>query len=373
VDTLVFIIASLLLPAWLLGHLYLTFYPAPETGDSTVAAGSLFGDSGDSSGDSTKTGKPKEGASGSDTRNGKEENESPAGSSVSNPEFDALTEKSTLLQSEVKTLTDSNSQLKAEIERLKTAASNSPATSQADSAAMDELKKQLDSQTSELNLAKQSLASEREQIKNYEQEKQQLQTRLNDLKVKLEQTEADLVAAKEVKSNPSESQADPGSPFAAAPMEEATVATNLLEEQKAKIDELSARVKELSLNLDNTSQTLTQRDEELRKTKLALEDIRVQNGNLKTALEDAKQMAAAPATSSTTAAAPQPAEGNLRLMPREEFRDFVSSKGSVSKMAFIRWEDNDIIVRSFSNKRLYRLTLDRFSEADQQYLLERKK
>jgi len=60
-------------------------------------------------------------------------------------------------------------------------------------------------------------------------------------------------------------------------------------------------------------------------------------------------------------------------MPREVYRDFVSSKGSISKMAFIRWENDDIIVRSFSNKRLYRLTLDRFSAADQTYLLEQKK
>ena len=57
VDALVFMIVALLLPAWLLGHLFLTCYPAPES-DGTVAAasGDLFGEgeSGEDGGDGSE-------------------------------------------------------------------------------------------------------------------------------------------------------------------------------------------------------------------------------------------------------------------------------------------------------------------------------
>lgn len=41
-------------------------------------------------------------------------------------------------------------------------------------------------------------------------------------------------------------------------------------------------------------------------------------------------------------------------------------------MAFVRWEEDKIVFRNFADKKLYRLTLDRFSETDKRYLLERK-
>lgn len=367
-DMLVFMIAALLIPAWLLGHLFLTFYPAPETSGATVAEGSLFGENSET--DSTGVDSPNDsagdGASDSATAGDGEAKMPPGG--ATNPQLGALAEKSNLLQSEVDSLTSSNSELKAQIERLNMAASQTPATSETDSAAMEELQNKLNSRTSELDVAKQSLASATEQAKKYEQDRQQLQTYLSELQSKLEQTEADLASAKEAMNN----EADAGSPFAAAPMEAAANENaNLLQEQEAKVNELSAKVKELSYNLDNAGNTLAQRDEELRRAKQALEEVRAQNGNLMTALEKAKQKAAASVASTTT-----PPAGNgdgLKLMPREVYRDFVSSKGSVSKMAFVRWDGDDIIVRSFSNKRLYRLTLDRFSKPDQQYLLERKK
>ena len=371
VDTLVFIIAALLIPAWLLGHLFLTFYPAPESGDSTAIAGSAFGDdskgsgsAGDSSTGDRSTGNDSD-ASGPSA---KADSKTSVGAGTPNLQLNALTEKSTMLQSKVDSLTKTNDDLTAEIEQLKTAASNMPAPSQAETAATQELQNKLDSQTLELNSTKQSLVDAEAQTKKFEQESKQLQSYVSDLQAKLDQTAADLASAKEAMNNqPASEESDPGSPFAETPMEASTADANLLEEQKAKVSELSAKIKELSYNLENSSDTLSKRDEELRKTKLALEDIRVQNANLKTALDDAKRLASAAPIAST------PAGDGLKLMPREVYRDFVSSKGSRSKMAFIRWEGDDIIVRSFSNKRLYRLTLDRFSPDDQQYLLERKK
>ncbi len=50
-----------------------------------------------------------------------------------------------------------------------------------------------------------------------------------------------------------------------------------------------------------------------------------------------------------------------------EFRDWISSKGNKARLAFVRWEDGDIIVVNESNK-TFRLTLNRLSPEDQKYV-----
>ena len=102
---------------------------------------------------------------------------------------------------------------------------------------------------------------------------------------------------------------------------------------------------------------MAMQEKKLQEAMLQARNSEAQNIELKTALDAAIAKPTAPA---------------MPAKPKEEFRDFVSSKGSVSRMAFIRWEGEDVIVRSFANKKLYRLTMDRFSEEDKKYLLERK-
>ena len=59
---------------------------------------------------------------------------------------------------------------------------------------------------------------------------------------------------------------------------------------------------------------------------------------------------------------------------KEQYREYVSSRGNRSRLAFIQWLDNDqVVVRSFANKQLYQVPIERFSAADQEYLKSLKK
>ena len=59
---------------------------------------------------------------------------------------------------------------------------------------------------------------------------------------------------------------------------------------------------------------------------------------------------------------------------KEQYREYVSSHGNRSRLAFIQWIDNDqVVVRSFANKQLYQVPIERFSAADQEYLKSQKK
>ena len=50
-----------------------------------------------------------------------------------------------------------------------------------------------------------------------------------------------------------------------------------------------------------------------------------------------------------------------------EFRDWISSKGNKARLAFVRWEDGEIVVVNEDNK-TFRLTLNRLSPEDQNYV-----
>lgn len=50
-----------------------------------------------------------------------------------------------------------------------------------------------------------------------------------------------------------------------------------------------------------------------------------------------------------------------------EFRDWISSKGNKARLAFVRWEDDEIVVINKDNK-TFRLTINRLSPADQKYV-----
>lgn len=50
-----------------------------------------------------------------------------------------------------------------------------------------------------------------------------------------------------------------------------------------------------------------------------------------------------------------------------EFRDWISSKGNKARLAFVRWEDGEIVVVNEDNK-TFRLTPNRLSPEDQKYV-----
>lgn len=376
-DSLVIMIAGLLLPAWLLGHLFLTFYPAPDvvsnsedgkpdiavvvesdaTGGENTPAGSLLTNNNATSGNGSSE-------AGTDAVDAFE-----VQLQSMTEKFDSLTQTSVSLESEVAALKQSNAALVEENSTLKTQATSamrqdgSPVEN--NSTALNELQTKYDATSVQLETTKQSLQDATTRLNSVEDEKRTLQNDLANAQARIEQTESKLTAA--VASGDSNMEIKPesdsvDSPFALLAQEENSRQSDLAAEAKAKIVELEQQLQELRLDLSNTNnlmaaqkKELAAQKQELQSTQNELSTIEAQNNNLKVALNAAKDKAV---------------ETEL---PKEIFRDFVSSKGSVSKMAFIRWEGEAVIVRSFENKKLYRLTMDRFSKADQQFLQDQKK
>lgn len=354
VDTLVYLLAGMLLPAWLLGHLFLTFYPAPKASldgleDVAFAADSLTTES---EGNDPKL-PPVEGGS---TPSGDSERGSLAKASESGDlnsdqlRFDELTQQASSLEAEIASLKTANQKLASDNSVLQQAA-NQPNAAVEDSQ-VSELRDQLQA-------TNENLSAIETRYSNAESERLRLEAALRELQSELERTESELLATKNGLPEMDAIENSDSSPFSLVPANESNSTPNVemaeeVERAKATVSQLQTTVASLEDKLRVASDSIAARDSELDSTKTELESARIANSNLKNALSDANQRIT-----------------NLEL-PKEVFRDFLSSKGSVSKMAFIRWEDDNVIVRSFADKRLYRLTLDRFSEADQQYLLERK-
>ena len=363
VDTLVFMIAGLLIPAWLLGHLFLTFYPAPESVNNsadldgtnlTNVSGSSESESELPSVDGSESNQSTEQIDEPNTGLTSAQKEKLA--SLSN-DYQALLARHSDVERNMATLQKENVALESEVASLKSTAAKMSSDG-GDSNAAETLRAQLDNASQKLTTTQQTLANTETKLQSTETEMQTLRTNLADTQSKLELAQSNLAAAEKRSSQmAANSDSDESSPFAQIPSEDDGEAT-LVAEANAKVAELQQEVKSLNQRINSANETLAIRDKELNATKLDMQDISSQNSDLKTALNAAKQAAE-----------------KLKIqseLPKEVYRDFVSSKGSVSKMAFVRWEGEDVIVRSFSNKKLYRLTLDRFGDADQQYLREQK-
>jgi len=379
-DSLVWMIAGLLIPAWLLGHLFLTFYPAPvsvgETADG-IPEGTAVGKTIDDGAEKI----PAAGtlALGNATLpDGAVEADNPLNGQLQSmtAKFDSLTQTSTKLESEVALLKQTNAELADENAALKSQTAQASTMSQDaapaedNSEAMNQLQAKFDSSALKLESMQQSLQDATTRLESTENENRTLQTNLANVQTKLEQAEVNLATA--VAKNEagmeiqSESDSD-DSPFTSldqdadakvvAANEKVAQANTETAEAKAKVTQLEKQLNELTIRLTNTSDAMDVQTAELRDAQLKTQTLLSQNSDLKTALNAARDMAAAAETE----------------LPKEVYRDYVSSKGSISKMAFIRWEGEAVIVRSFKNKKLYRLTMDRFSEADKQYLLDLKK
>ena len=388
-DSLVVMIAMLLIPAWLLGHLFLTFYPAPEG----VAGAELGGTEASQPADGdSKSKSPTDPDSDMGTGSGDKSGEMAMGDGSNGmggssaalqsmkDKFNSLTQTSATLESEVMSLKESNAALVQQNEALKTKANQHVMSfkkpAEDNSKALQELQIKYDNTSFELQSMQQKLEST-------ENEKQTLQMNLADAQSKLEQAQA-------MQAKP-DAAAD--TPFALLGSEEKSKQDELVAEANAKVTALQQQIEELNRSMANSKNSMAAQQEELQTARRQVQDAMAQNANLKTALNTARENAARDIAAARDKAASEMAardkaaaareqadreqaareQAMAAEKPKEEFRDYTSSKGSVSRMAFIRWEGDDVIVRSFANKKLYRLTMDRFSEADQQYLLERRK
>ena len=360
VDTLVVLIAAVLLPAWLLGQLFL----ASNSASASVAGGGTDDTSAsqpadpDGDSESSSDNEPKAGGrfgSGTDSGNmansngGSEEADGfQAKLQSMTAKFDSLSQSSATLEAEVTSLKQSNATLTQQNADLKAKANQhvmSFKKPNEDAEALKALQMKYDTTASELQSLQSSLQST-------ESEKRTLQMSLADAQSKLQEAEAKMNSGAGdtpfalLGSGEKKQQDD----MVAAANEKAAAAGE-------EVVRLRQQIEDLNLSLTNSKTSMAMQEKKLQEAMLQARNSEAQNIELKTALDAAIAKPTAPA---------------MPAKPKEEFRDFVSSKGSVSRMAFIRWEGEDVIVRSFANKKLYRLTMDRFSEEDKKYLLERK-
>jgi uncharacterized protein (DUF3084 family) len=132
-----------------------------------------------------------------------------------------------------------------------------------------------------------------------------------------------------------------------------------------KVDQLTKRSQDQAAQSQAATANLAQQEAALQAAQQAVESLAAQNKKLQVALSKENQK--------PNQNQKPKAQLSLGQQPGGEvFRKYISSRGNPAKMAFVRWEGDEIIFRNFADKKLYRLTLDRFSEADQRHLLDRK-
>lgn len=394
-DGLVFMMAAALLVLFILGHLLLAFAPglfgSTAKADGNAEGGSSLTLAGSPDGSGSSDGEEAGGSNDADANllsGGDFSSPATHGSGskgLANADVEAYESAAEKLRLKIDALKETNQSLLTENSSLKSAASSMTETDDEEVTKLRESLRQTEgklaaTQRNEIDINQRLLSSESSLGK--------LRKEFSDLQSQLDRAQTDLASAGSSTASPFAELPNQNADIEALKQEvqQAEAKANSLQVQVASLEQelKSAKDKLASTNMRGDSElselrnrvTTLQRDLELTTNKMnareqefvaatgTLEKLQATNINLRNQLAAAAQRpAASPATGSGLEVTSKP----------EVFRDYTSSKGSVSKMAFIRWEGEDgIIVRSFADKRLYRLTLDRFSDADKEYLLDRK-
>ena len=123
-------------------------------------------------------------------------------------------------------------------------------------------------------------------------------------------------------------------------------------------DQSSAKIAQLEQQLQNFNQ---QSESQNTKIKVLLKQLVTTEEARRKAEQELlaanSKLASPPPTLASSAASNQPLE----------FREWISSRGSKARLAFVRWEDNRVIVVNEAGKE-FRLTQSRLSLADQKYV-----
>lgn len=405
-DTLVFCLVAVLLPAWLLGHLFLTFFPARSSNTEMAIAAS----STDVPSRTDVSLTPKhtnEDRSEANTRHNKnmvvekiadsnaQSAEGQNGSTAIESKIADLKTENVNLTRQANELQSQKSDQSIEINKLKDQlAQISHVKSTEDTQAVARQLQSLKSDFSQLTENHQSMqtakSSLESKIKRLESRNQQLAMRKGtvvdkegwqrEMESKVQQLEEQL---RESKTNLAEQQQLVQTMKAAESTDSETTQEivaareQLLREAIEQKRLLQARVSELTLSLDSASSKIVNRNKELA-------DFRQQLQTLKAKYDlTLKRLASADTgdpQKKNVATSSQPSSGpeltgptDAQSAAEEQYREYVSIRGNRSRLAFIQWVgDDQVIVRSFANKQLYQLPLSRFSDPDQQYLISLK-
>lgn len=327
-DTLVFMLVAILLPAWILGTLYLSFFPTTaRSAGMSGSSDSQWMASADGTPDVPLTGDPTldtdhpidtdlsvdgsrtKAVSDSDLSPSDHKNELTADSAA------AWEEKINGLKQQLQTKSQELEQL-----RQTSMASQSDGTSSnVDTSAFENQITQLTQQRDQLSNQRDTLA---EKVK------------------RLEQNADDDGAMSDQVS-------------------QLTAQRDRLAQQLASVEDTTGKIEQLDqkiMSLNKQTQSQQTRIDALQEQLAAAETAR-QAAEQKLA----NAMTSTAADDSPTLAGSAPREGPL------EFREWTSSRGSKARLAFVRWEGNRVIVVNESKKE-FRLPLDRLSPNDQNYV-----
>ena len=160
-------------------------------------------------------------------------------------------------------------------------------------------------------------------------------------------------------------------------LDSAMAASNEMDSTKfeSQIAALTQERDQLKMKLtsaDQSSENVAQMGQQLRELnqmsdaqKNEIQTLRNRLANAEDAKRQAEQQLLA---ADSTPADPSPTlAGSTGIKRNLEFREWLSSRGSKARLAFVRWEDNRVIVVNEAGKE-FRLTLNRLSLADQKYV-----
>lgn len=309
-DTLVLILAAILLPTWILGTMYLSFFPVSSTTDiasdpmasTAVSAQSTIESQELDDGGSTTAGE---------------------GGRSNLPLADANEQQS--LQRKVGELEGLIAQKDAEIERLQ----QSPAVRPAD----------------------ESTVPDQETVKQLSQQVAQLTQQRDELNQQLQQSDAD--------SNRSSTMDDE--------ILQLTQQRNELQSRLTAAQSVSKEAAQLSRTVENLEARSRTQKNEIEALSKQLSASNTSNQSLRQKIETLQSEPSL--INETSMAADQDvstAQAERRNSPLE-YRQWISSKGSKAQLAFVRWEGDAIVVVDEAGKN-FRLTLDRLSPNDQAYV-----
>ena len=155
-----------------------------------------------------------------------------------------------------------------------------------------------------------------------------------------------------------------------------TIDTSKFENQITKLTQERDQLKMKLASADQSSEKMTELNQQIQTLQERLKSQMMENQTLQGRLgetEEAKrdveiQLAAAKADLATMPEDPSPALAESTSINQPlEFREWLSSRGSKARLAFVGWEDDRVIVVNEAGKK-FRLTLNRLSLADQQYV-----
>lgn len=355
-DTLVFLLVAALLPAWLLGHLFLMFFPADGSGvafqdgtsDQSAAVAALADD--DSSDDSESEGmiallteEPDVTTSSASERGQQdvqwEQKVGEFESTISN-----LQKENQNLSLKAAELANLKSEQQKEIDNLKNRLQQS---------SMETGQGQFASMSTRLQDAKDDYAHLEDRFKLLQDEKSQLAREFSDLKSKNQRLAMTHKSTGPANTKTAEALVAASEKLLATANEEKSRLQNRVDELMAALGTAQSSFATQKRELDDTNNQLQQLNAKFAQTLKRL-------GTGENPAENTK-----PARSTLI----ETSRRSSRPSVKEQYREYVSSRGNRSRLAFIKWiEDEQVVVRSYLNKQLYQVPIERFSDADQKYL-----